>query len=101
MDDQHAILAKDYVILKVMGGLDQHAEEVIKPLNRPQSGIPWHAITEVDGKVLATSEGPLGNIGMPSTVEDIRHLRTMLEQTGRRLTPDDLDRLAESLANFK
>jgi len=101
MDDQHVILEKDYVIVKVMGGLDEHAEDVIKLLNRPKSGIPWHAITDADVTVLTTSTGPLGNIGMPSSVEGIRHLREMLKQTAQRLTDDDLDRLAKSLAEFK
>jgi hypothetical protein len=101
MDDQHVILEKDYVIVKVMGGLDEHAEDVIRLLNRPKSGIPWHAITDADVNVLTTSTGPLGNIGMPSSVEGIRHLREMLKQTAQRLTDDDLDRLAESLAEFK
>jgi hypothetical protein len=100
MDDQHAILEKDYVIVKVMGGLDTHADEVIKTLDRPQSGIPWYAITDVDGKILTNCESSLGNIGMPSSIEDIRHFRRMLTDTCQRLTAEDLDRLAESLANF-
>jgi hypothetical protein len=100
MDDQHAILEKDYVIVKVMGGLDTHADDVVKALDRPQSGIPWYAITDVEGKVLANSESPLGNIGMPSSVQGIRYFRGMLTDTCQRLTDEDLDRLAESLANF-
>src|SRR5262249_50063108 len=102
MDDQHALLEKDYVILKVMDGLDEHAEDVVKPLERPAGGgIPWYAITEADGKVLATSDGPLGNIGIPSSVEGIGHLRGMLCKTAQHLTAEDLDRLTGSLANPK
>ena len=101
MDDQHALLEKDYVILKVMAGLDEHAQDVISLLNRPMGGIPWYAITDADVTVLTTSTGPLGNIGMPGSVEGIRHLREMLKQTSQRLTDDDLDRLAKSLAEFK
>ena len=102
LEDQHALLEKDYVILKVMTGLDLHAEGVIKQLDRPQQGgIPWYAITESDCKVLTTSDSSLGNIGMPSSVESIGHLREMLKQTASRLTAEDLDHLAESLADFK
>jgi hypothetical protein len=48
--------------------------------------------------VLATSEGPLGHIGFPSSMEDIRHFRQMLERTVRRLKSDELDSLVKSLS---
>ena len=57
MDDHHATLEKDYVIVKVMDGVDEHVAEVIAELPRARTdGIPWYAITEPDGTVLATSE---------------------------------------------
>jgi hypothetical protein len=101
LDEQHALLEKDYVIVKVMLGLDQHAMEVVEPLNHLQTGVPWYAITDTDGKVLATSEGPSGNVGMPNTPEGVGHVREMLSKTARHLTAEDLERLAESLAKFK
>lgn len=99
MDDHHAVLDKDFVILKVMGGLDEHAADVTKELpGAANSGIPFHAITEPDGKVLITSTGPLGNIGMPlGEVEGVRHLRKMLEQTATRITPEEIAALEKSL----
>ena len=99
MDDHHALLEKDYVILKVLDGLDRNDDAVIKPLNPPVgAGIPWFAITEPDGAVLATSDGPLGNIGSVSGVEGVRHFRTMISRTAQRLTPDEQERLAQSLS---
>jgi hypothetical protein len=97
MSDHHATLKKDYVIVKVMGGIDENAAEVIDKLPRKEHGIPWHAITEADGTVLATSEGEMGNIGMPSSVEGIRHFRKMLESTSRRLSANEIGELIESL----
>jgi hypothetical protein len=100
MDDQHAVLDKDFVILKVMGGLDEHAAEVTQALpGWDRAGIPYHAITEPDGEILITSSGPLGNIGMPSgeEIEGVRHLRKMLEQTAKRITPDEIAGLEKSL----
>jgi hypothetical protein len=99
MDDHHAVLDKDFVILKVMGGLDEHAADVTKELpGAANSGIPFHAITEPDGKVLITSTGPLGNIGMPlGEVEGVRHLRKMLEQTATWITPEEIAALEKSL----
>ncbi len=98
MDDQHATLEKDYVLVKVIGGLDRNAEVVSRLLPGSEtSGIPFHAILEPDGKVLITSTGPLGNIGMPGDVEGIRHLRKMLEQTAENLSAEDIDALVRSL----
>jgi hypothetical protein len=101
IEDHHATLEKDYVIVKVMDGLDDHAREVIDKLPIMNPGIPWHAITEPDGKILVTSEGPLGNIGFPGSVEGIRHFRRMLERTVQRLTSEEVDSLVKSLSPGK
>jgi hypothetical protein len=101
MDEHHAALDKDYVILKVMEGLDDHADDVVAALPIKDRGVPWHAITDPDGKILITCEGPLGNIGCPGTVEGIRHFRRMLEQTAQRLTPAEIDGLVNSFSPEK
>jgi hypothetical protein len=99
MDDQHAVLEKDFVLVKIIGGVDKNSEAVDPLLpGSKSSGIPYHAIIEPDGKVLITSKGPLGNIGMPSEVEDIRHLKRMLEQTAQRLSAAEIAALEVSLA---
>jgi hypothetical protein len=98
MEEQHSLLEKDYVIVKVLEGYDKSVPAVMKLLNQPEGkGIPWMAITEPDGPVLTTSDGPLGNIGFPGTIENIRHLREMLHRTASKLTAKELDQLAESL----
>ncbi len=98
MDEHREALEKDYVIVKIMGGLDANAREATGKLPRKEFSIPWYAIAEPDGTVLATSDGPLGNIGVPSTIEDIRHFRQMLERTARNLSSDEVQALAKSLA---
>jgi len=98
MDDQRELLEKDYVIVKSFG-LDNHFEEVENLLKPPrQYGIPWFAIAEPDGTVIVTSDGQLGNVGFPDSKEGMRHLRDMLGRTARRLTADELDRLAQSVS---
>jgi len=95
---QHALLDKDYVVVKILGGNDVSAEAVMEQLGRALGqGIPWMAITEPDGNVLATSEGPLGNTGFPGSIEEVRHLRAMLSNTARQLTSQEQDELAASL----
>jgi hypothetical protein len=83
-----------------MDGADEHVSEVIAELPwKRQDGIPWFAITEPDGAVLATSEGPLGNIGFPDhSVDAIRHFRRMLDRTVRTLKSDEVDTLVKSLS---
>ncbi len=99
IDEQHATLEKDFVIVKVMWGRDEHVAAVINELPiADRDGIPWHAITEPDGTILATSHGPLGNIGCPSDIESLRHLRGMFERTARKLTIAEVDDLIKSLA---
>jgi hypothetical protein len=99
MADHHQVLAKDYVIVKLMDGVDDRVTDVFGDLpEKPGDGVPWFAITEPDGTVLATSSGPLGNIGFPSSVEGIRHFRQMLDRSARRLTTDERDGLIQSLA---
>ncbi len=67
IEDHHATLDKDYVVVKLMDGIDEHVTEAIAGLPiKDGDGIPWFAITEPDGTVLAISRGPLGNIGFPS-----------------------------------
>jgi len=97
--DQHAILDKDYVIVKLMAGIDEHVTEAVAGLPiKDGDGIPWFTITEADGTILAVSRGPLGNIGFPSSVEGIRHFRQMLDRTVQRITSEEVDRLISSLS---
>lgn len=97
IDREHDLLAKDYVIVKVMEALEEHAGQISSEIGGDNQGIPWFVITEPDGKLLVTSAGPTGNMGMPSSTEDLRHFRKMLEQTARRLSGKEIDELIESL----
>ena len=100
IEDRHAVLEKDFVVVKLMAGIDEHVTEALAglPINQGD-GIPWFAFTEPDGAVLAISRGPLGNIGFPDSVEGTRHFRGMLERAVQRLTSADVDRLMESLVD--
>lgn len=97
IDRQRGVLEKDYVIVKVMENLQDHADEVGSEIGGANQGIPWFVIAEPDGKILMTSKGPTGNMGMPSSTEDFRHLRKMLEQTAQRLSGKEIGELIESL----
>ncbi len=82
-----------------MDQVDDHVSEVIAELPwKSADGIPWLAITEPDGTVLATSDGPLGNVGFPGSIEGIRHFRQMLDRTVRKLSSGEVDGLIRSLS---
>ncbi len=99
MEDHHATLEKDYVVVKMMEGIDEHVTEALAGLPiKEGDGVPWFAITEPDGAVLAISRGPLGNIGFPDSVEGARHFRQMLDRTVQRITAEEVNRLIGSLS---
>jgi len=97
MADHKQTLEEDYVLVKLLGGMDEHIEEVINQLTETPHSIPWYAITEPDGTVLITSDSSTGNIGMPGSPDGRRHFRKMLTETAVRLSAKDIDRLIESL----
>jgi hypothetical protein len=100
IEDHHTTIDKDYVVVKLMGGIDEHVTEALAGLPiKDGDGIPWFAITEPDGTVLAISRGPLGNIGFPASMEDIRHFRQMLDRTVQKMTAGEVDRLIKSLSS--
>ncbi len=99
IEDHHSTLDKDYVFVKLMYELDDKVSEAIARLPLQEGdGIPWHAITEPDGAILAISRGPLGNIGFPSSVEALRHFQQMLERSVTRITPDEVKSLVRTLS---
>jgi hypothetical protein len=101
MDDHRELLEKDYVIVKVLGSIDTNSSDVERELRGDTGGIPWYAMMGHDGQLLATSDGPLGNIGFPGAVESLRHLRSMFDRTAQRLTMEDRDQLIQSLETGK
>jgi hypothetical protein len=62
--------------------------------DKAEGGIPWTAILDADGKVLATSNDSKGtNIGFPGDAAAVVHFSAMLRSTAQRLTEADIVRL--------
>jgi hypothetical protein len=100
IEDHHTTIEKDFVVVKLMAGIDTYVDEAISGLPiKEGDGIPWFAFTEPDGAVLAISRGPLGNVGFPDSVEGLRHFRGMLDRSVRRMTSDELDGLIKSFSS--
>jgi hypothetical protein len=65
------------------------------------AGIPWFVFLEPDGKELADSVGPNGNIGCPNTGPEIDAFLEIVKKVAVTLTADDLSALHTSLVAFR
>jgi hypothetical protein len=98
LDKHHKLFEKDYVMLKIDSGRDQNGESVAERITGGgQYGVPFHAIYDQIGKLLVTSEGPLGNIGNPTGIDGKKQIRKMLLQSRKNLTDVEIDQLVASI----
>ena len=95
--DVAPLLAKEFVLVKLDFDRAKGAKEIEKRYVDQQQGLPWFAFLDGDGKGLANSTGPKGNVGFPAEPDEIAHFKTMLEQVRRHLTGDDIAFLVKSL----
>ena len=97
-----AILGKVFVDLKVDTDRMIGGPELLETYCKKQGGIPWFALVSPEnGSVVVNSDGPGGNIGFPSTDEEIEYFVSML-QTTKGFSPEEIQWLSESLtANRK
>jgi thioredoxin-related protein len=92
------ILDREFVIAHIDIDRMTGGKEVQKRYQPATSGgIPWFAILDAQGKALATSDGPGGNIGYPGEPEGIDHFLAMMKGQGRRIDATQLGRLRKSL----
>jgi hypothetical protein len=97
LEAQHELITKDYVCVKLDTRMP-HASDVIEGIRGEAQGpVPWMAVLDADADVLATSDGPDGNIGYPRTEHSKKHFQTMLSTTTQRLTIDDIAVIMEGL----
>ena len=61
------------------------------------SGNPWMAILDSDGKSLVTSDGPQGNVGFPESAQEASYFEWMLRATAQRLSDDEITTLIAPL----
>ena len=91
------VLAKEFVSLKLEADRMAGGKEILKRYQADEGGIPWFVFLDGAGKPVVTSDGPKGNVGFPAAPHEIAHFRTMLEQSKRKLTSEDVAVLIASL----
>ena len=66
-----------------------------------EGGVPWFAILDAQGKVMATSNDPKTkqNIGFPSDESSQLHFASMLNATRQRLSEEDVKEFVGILAD--
>jgi RNA polymerase sigma factor (sigma-70 family) len=98
LDGHEDVLAPNYVFVEIDRDRYAHADAVMKRYRPGEDrSIPWCAILDAKGKLLAIWEGPEGNIGFPSGAEGIDHFLHLLADTAPRLTPAQLAGLRKAL----
>jgi len=98
LDKHRAAWVDDYIWIK-MDHRWAGAREIMAELrDGAEGGIPWTAILDEDGMVLATSNLASGeNVGFPSTEPARAHFKSMLMNTKIRLTDAQVNQLVGEL----
>ena len=93
------ILAKYYSVVTVDTEKNEGSERLARRLGSAEGidGIPWFAVIDAQGKVLATSEGPKGNIGFPDTDVEVAHFFSVLHSTAKGITAVEIETIAKAL----
>lgn len=91
------ILGQDFIDVKIDTDRMAGGEEMLAKYCKKQGGIPWFVVLDSSGKPLATSDSAKGNVGYPVEPHEIEHFMSMLKQTVRRTTPEQLDKVHDSL----
>jgi thiol-disulfide isomerase/thioredoxin len=100
LDRTRDVWEKDYIWLKMDHRWTGAIDVMQKIRNGAEGGIPWIAILDSDGKVLATSNDDDGeNIGFPSSQLNKSHFRKMINDTKIRLSETEMAQLMTALGS--
>ncbi|WP_390620289.1 M56 family metallopeptidase [Rubripirellula amarantea] len=98
LDEHSQSLSQDFVMLKLDDADRTSQPEIFdRLLQQAWPGIPFHVIFDANGKRLIDSNGPMGNIGSPSSFEGVKHFSRMLEVGRRRMTDKEINALISSI----
>lgn len=102
--DAAPVLAKHYAMITIDTEKNPGADRLAKKLGAPkgiEGGIPWFAAVNAKGKVLATSEGPEGNIGYPDSTVEVAHFMRVMKTAAKGITASELDTIANTIEALK
>ncbi len=83
LDDIKAKLGARFVDVKIDVDRMTGGQDVLGHFRKGENGgIPWFAFVDPKGTVVATSDGPMGNVGYPVEPFEIAHFLDMLKKAG-------------------
>jgi thioredoxin-related protein len=92
-----AVLDKQFVDVKIDIDRMKGVKGVREGYNKTEGGIPWFALLSADGKTLADSDGPDGNVGFPYQPNEVEYFAAMLKKAAPKLSAADIEALVASL----
>lgn len=102
LKDVAAVLAKDFVDVKIDTDRMTGGEDVRKRFARQPGGIPWFVFLDGNGKPIITSDDPDGgNIGFPTSDPEIAYFKRMIQKVAKNITASDIEMLEKSLVAFR
>ncbi|WP_320046934.1 thioredoxin family protein [uncultured Ilyobacter sp.] len=85
------LIGQDYIDVKIDLERMKNGPAVAAEYRKTtQGGIPWFAVIDTRGNVLATADGPKGNVGFPVSDEEVAHFMKVLTQTRRTLSQEQI-----------
>ena len=99
LEQYEPLLRQDFVVVKIKRPSDGAKDPVTSRIRAGKpGGIPWSAILDVDGTVLATSNDGNGkNLGFPHEQHGADCYVNMLRSGSQRITPNQLQEMADAL----
>lgn len=96
------LMGRDFIDLKIDVDRYKGGKDVLARFpNAANGGIPWIAVLDPNGQTLITSDSAdKGNIGYPVDPHEIAHFMKMLEETGRKLSPEDRAKIETTLKDI-
>jgi hypothetical protein len=96
------VLQKYYTMIPLDLDRNQGALAVTAKLGeKGNEGEPWFAIVDAEGKPLATSTGPKGNIGFPGTPEEYAHFMAVIQGTAKGISTAELETIEKAVRAVK
>jgi thiol-disulfide isomerase/thioredoxin len=96
-----ALMDKDYVSVKIDQDRMTGGKELLAKYSGGARGIPWFAILDPAGEVLAVSDRQGQNIGFPAQPGEIDHFMDMVGKTAKKLSESDRAALRRTLEKPK
>lgn len=97
-EPEQAVMHRQFVDVKVDIDRMNGGPELLEKYREQSGGIPWFAVIDPkSGDVVIDSTGPEGNVGFPSTDNEIAYFGEILEKCGDRFSEQEISLLKESL----